>query len=202
MVKVYAWRGIVPVVDPLAFVHPTAVLIGDVIVGPGSYIGPGASLRGDFGRMIVGEGANIQDNCIMHGFPDTDTVVGDWGHIGHGAVLHGCHIGRNAMVGMNSVAMDGVVVGEAAFIAAMSFVKAGTEIPPRSLAQGIPAKVVRALRDEEIAWKETGTKGYQQLAREGLKGVAEVEALSEIPEARRNPARPDLKPKYRMREED
>ncbi len=202
MVKVYAWRGIVPVVDPTAFVHPAAVLIGDVIVGPNSYIGPGASLRGDFGRMIVGEGANLQDNCIMHGFPDTDTVVEDGGHIGHGAVLHGCHIGRNAMVGMNSVVMDGVVVGEAAFIAAMSFVKAGTEIPPRSLAQGIPAKVVRELRDEEIAWKETGTEGYRQLAREGLKGVEEVEALSEIPEARRNTARPDMKPKYKMREED
>ncbi len=201
MVKVYAWRGIVPVVDPLAFVHPAAVLIGDVIVGPGSYIGPGASLRGDFGRMIVGQGANVQDNCVMHGFPETDTIVEDWGHIGHGAVLHGCHIGRNAMVGMNSVVMDGVVVGEAAFIAAMSFVKAGTEIPPRSLAQGIPAKVVRELRDEEIAWKETGTRGYQQLAREGLAAMEAVEALSAVPEERRNVSRPGMQPKYKSRDE-
>ena len=102
MVKVYAFRGVVPVVDATAFVHPAAVLIGDVVVGAGSYIGPGASLRGDFGRMIVGQGANVQDNCVMHGFPETDTVVEDWGHIGHGAVLHGCRIGRNAMIGMNS----------------------------------------------------------------------------------------------------
>ena len=122
----------VPVVDATAFVHPAAVLIGDVVLGAGSYIGPGASLRGDFGRMIVGQGANVQDNCVMHGFPETDTVVEDWGHIGHGAVLHGCRIGRNAMIGMNSVVMDGVEIGESAFVAAMSFVKAGTHIPPRS----------------------------------------------------------------------
>lgn len=200
MVKVYAFRGVVPVVDATAFVHPSAVLIGDVVVGAGSYIGPGASLRGDFGRMIVGQGANVQDNCVMHGFPETDTVVEDWGHIGHGAVLHGCRIGRNAMIGMNSVVMDGVEIGESAFVAAMSFVKAGTVIPPRSLAQGIPAKVVRELRDEEIEWKEVGTKGYQQLAREGLTDMVETEALSEIPSDRRNVGRPVMQPKYKSRE--
>lgn len=200
MVKVYAFRGVVPVVDPTAFVHPAAVLIGDVVVGAGSYIGPGASLRGDFGRMIVGEGANVQDNCVMHGFPETDTVVEDWGHIGHGAVLHGCHIGRNAMVGMNSVVMDGVEIGESSFVAAMSFVKAGSKIPARSLVQGIPAKVVRELRDEEIKWKEVGTKGYQQLAREGLTAMEETEALSEVPADRRNVDRPVMQPKYKSRE--
>jgi len=199
MVKVYALRGVVPVVDPTAFVHPMAVLIGDVIVGPGSYIAPGASLRGDFGRIIVGAGANVQDNCVIHTFPDTDTVVEDWGHIGHGAVLHGCHVCRNAMVGMNSVVMDGVVIGDSAFVAAMSFVKAGTEIPARHLAAGIPAKVVRELRDEEIGWKESGTKGYQQLAREGLADMVEAEALTEVPEDRRNTDRPELIPKYKTR---
>ncbi len=201
MVKVYAFRGVVPVVDPTAFVHPAAVLIGDVVIGAGSYIGPGASLRGDFGRMIVGEGANVQDNCIMHGFPETDTIVEDWGHIGHGAVLHGCRIGRNAMVGMNSVVMDGVEIGEFSFVAAMSFVKAGAKIPPRSLVQGIPAKVVRELRDEEIEWKEEGTRGYQQLAREGQSGMVEAEALSEIPPDRRNVGRPKVRPKYKSRDE-
>jgi phenylacetic acid degradation protein len=200
MVKVYAFRGVVPVVDATAFVHPAAVLIGDVVVGAGSYIGPGASLRGDFGRMIVGQGANVQDNCVMHGFPETDTVVEDWGHIGHGAVLHGCRIGRNAMIGMNSVVMDGVEIGESAFVAAMSFVKAGTKIPPRSLAQGIPAKVVRELRDEEIEWKEVGTRGYQQLASEALTDMVETEALSEIPAERRNVGRPKMQPKYKSRE--
>ncbi|HNO13630.1 MAG TPA: phenylacetic acid degradation protein PaaY, partial [Accumulibacter sp.] len=92
--RVYAIDGIVPVVDPRAFVHPTAVLIGDVIVGPGCYVGPCASLRGDFGRLILERGANLQDSCVMHGFPGTDTVVGEDGHIGHGAVLHGCRVER------------------------------------------------------------------------------------------------------------
>ncbi len=201
MVKVYEFMGVTPFVHPDAYVHPSAVLIGDVIIGPNCYVAPGASLRGDFGRMIVGEGANVQDNCVMHGFPETDTVVEDWGHIGHGAVLHGCLVGRNAMVGMNSVVMDGVEIGESSFIAAMSFVKAGTKIPPRSLVQGIPAKVVRELRDEEIEWKEVGTRGYQQLAREALGGMVEAEALSEVPAERRNVARPKMQPKYKSRDE-
>ena len=101
MVKVYEIDGVRPVVHPSAYVHPSAVLIGDVIVGPRCYIGPLASMRGDFGRLILEEGANLQDTCVMHGFPGEDTVVEVDGHIGHGAVLHGCRIRRNAMVGMN-----------------------------------------------------------------------------------------------------
>ena len=153
MAQVYAIDGIVPVVDPTAFVHPTAVLIGDVIVGPRCYVGPLASLRGDFGRLILSEGANIQDTCVMHGFPSTDTVVEENGHIGHGAVLHGCRIARNVLVGMNAVVMDGAEVGENSIIAAMAFIRANTAIPPRSLVAGIPARVVRELSDDEIAWK-------------------------------------------------
>ena len=153
MANVYAIDGIVPVVEPSAFVHPTAVLIGDVIVGPRCYVGPLASLRGDFGRLMLGEGANIQDTCVMHGFPNSDTVVEENGHIGHGAVLHGCRIGRDVLVGMNAVVMDGAEIGENSIVAAVAFVKAKTTIPPRSLAAGIPARVVRALTDDEIAWK-------------------------------------------------
>src|SRR5438132_14403476 len=120
MVKVYSIDGVTPVIYPTAFVHPSAVLIGDVIVGPRCYIGPGASMRGDFGRLILEEGANLQDTCVMHGFPGSDTVVERDGHIGHGAVLHGCRIGRNALVGMNAVVMDDVVLGEESIVAAMS----------------------------------------------------------------------------------
>ncbi|HEX6012699.1 MAG TPA: phenylacetic acid degradation protein PaaY, partial [Geminicoccaceae bacterium] len=126
MAQVYAIEGIAPVVHPTAFVHPTAVLIGDVIVGPRCYVGPVASLRGDFGRLILGEGANLQDTCVMHGFPNTDTVVEEDGHIGHGAVLHGCRIGRNVLVGMNAVVMDGAEIGESSIVAAMAFVRANT----------------------------------------------------------------------------
>ena len=166
--RVYAIDGIVPVVDPTAFVHPTAILIGDVIVGPGCYIGPAACLRGDFGRLIIERGANVQDTCVMHGFPGTDTVVEEDGHIGHGAVLHGCRIGRNALVGMNAVIMDNAVVGESSIVAACAFVKAGAEIPPRSLAAGTPAKVIRELSEAEVAWKSDGTRTYQDLARRSL----------------------------------
>jgi phenylacetic acid degradation protein len=123
--RVYAIDGLVPVIDPSAYVHPSAVLIGDVIVGPGCYVGPCASLRGDFGRLILGRGANVQDTCVMHGFPGTDTVIEEDGHIGHGAVLHGCRIGRNALVGMNAVIMDNAVLGESSIVAACAFVKAG-----------------------------------------------------------------------------
>jgi phenylacetic acid degradation protein len=178
--RVYAIDGIVPVVDPTAYVHPSAVLIGDVIVGPGCYVGPCASLRGDFGRLILERGANLQDTCVMHGFPGTDTVVEEDGHIGHGAVLHGCRIGRNALVGMNAVIMDNAVVGESAIVAASAFVKAGAEIPARSLAAGMPAKVIRSLSDEEIAWKVDGTRTYQELARRSLATMTECDPLAEI----------------------
>jgi len=192
--RVYAIDGIVPVVDPTAYVHPSAVLIGDVIVGPGCYVGPCASLRGDFGRLILERGANLQDTCVMHGFPGTDTVVEEDGHIGHGAVLHGCRIGRNALVGMNAVIMDNAVIGESSIVAASAFVKAGAEIPPRSLAAGMPAKVIRALSDEEIAWKVDGTRTYQDLARRSLATMTECDPLSEIEPDRKRIHMPEVVP--------
>src|SRR5881396_3796605 len=133
MPRVYAIDGIVPVVEPSAFVHPSAVLIGDVIVGARAYIGPCASLRGDFGRIVVEEGANIQDHCTMHGFPGKDTVAGAESTIGHGAILHGCVVRRGALVGMNAVVNDNAVIGEQSIVAAMAFVKARMEVPPRVL---------------------------------------------------------------------
>lgn len=178
MVKVYEIDGLCPVVHPTAYVHPTAVLIGDVIVGPRCYVGPLASLRGDFGRLILEEGANVQDTCVMHGFPEDDTVVEVDGHIGHGAVLHGCRVGRNAMVGMNAVVMDKAVVGAESIVGAAAFVKAGMVIPPRSLVLGAPAKIVRAVSDEEIAWKSYGTRQYHDLNVRSMRTMREVEALT------------------------
>jgi len=184
MVKVYEIDGVRPVVHPTAYVHPSAVLIGDVIVGPRCYIGPLASLRGDFGRLILEEGANLQDTCVMHGFPEDDTVIEIDGHIGHGAVLHGCRVGRNAMVGMNAVVMDKAVVGAEAIVAAMSFVKAGMVIPPRSMVMGMPAKVVRLLTDDEVRWKSFGTKQYHELTVRSLATMREVEALTAVEQDR------------------
>lgn len=176
----YAIDGLRPVVDPTAYVHPTAVLIGDVIVGPGVYIAPLASLRGDFGRIVLKEGANLQDTCVMHGFPGSDTVVEKDGHIGHGAVIHGCQIGENALIGMNAVIMDGAIIGESCIIAASAFVKAGTEIPARHLAAGTPAKVIKELDDKQISWKRKGTAEYQELARRSLRSMVECAPLTEV----------------------
>ena len=181
----YEIDGLRPVVDATAFVHPSAVLIGDVIVGAGCYIGPVCSLRGDFGRLVLEAGSNVQDTCVMHGFPGTDTVVERDGHIGHGAVLHGCHIGRNALVGMNAVIMDNARIGESAIVAASAFVKAGMEVPPRVLVAGVPAKVVRALSEQEMQWKVEGTRSYQALAVRSLTTMREVTPLKEIEPGRK-----------------
>jgi phenylacetic acid degradation protein len=176
----YALEGVVPVVDATAYVHPTAVLIGDVIVGPGCYVGPCASLRGDFGRIVLERGANVQDNCTIHGFPDQDTVVEENGHIGHGAVLHSCVVRRDALVGMNAVVMDEAEIGACAFVAACAFVPAGMRVPAKSLVAGIPATVRRELGEDEIAWKREGTEIYQDLTRRCLAGLVEAEPLRAV----------------------
>lgn len=194
MVKVYSIEGVTPVVHPSAFVHASAVLIGDVIVGPDCYIGPNACLRGDFGRILIGVGVNIQDCCIVHGFPERDTLVEDNGHIGHGAILHCCRIGRNALVGMNAVVMDKAEVGESSIVAAMAFVKAGMVVPPKCLAAGIPAKVVRELSEQEMAWKIEGTALYQHLARRSLATMTETVALTEVEADRKRILLPEIKP--------
>ena len=176
--RVYSIDGITPVVHPTAFIHPTAVLIGDVIVGARAYIGPAACLRGDFGRIVVEEGANIQDTCMLHGFPGKDTVVGPEVTVGHGAVLHGCVVRRGALIGMNCVVNDNAEVGEDAVVAALAFVKAEARIPARSLAAGIPARVLRQLSDEEIRWKDDNMALYQQLAVRSATSLQAVEALT------------------------
>jgi phenylacetic acid degradation protein len=176
----YEIDGLRPVVDPAAYVHPTAVLIGDVIIGPRCYIGPAASIRGDFGRIVFGEGANLQDTCVVHGFPHADTVVEADGHIGHGAVLHGCVVRRNALVGMNAVVMDDAEVGESAMVAACAFVKAAMRVPPRMLAAGVPARILRELSADELQWKAEGTREYQTLAVRSLATLREVAPLAAV----------------------
>ena len=177
--ETYALEGVRPVIHPTAFVHPTAVLIGDAVVGPRCYVGPGVAMRGDFGRVVLEEGANLQDNGIMHTFPGMDCVIEVDGHVGHGAILHGCRIKRNALVGMNAVVMDGAMIGDGAMVAAMAFVKAGFELPPRMLAVGAPAKILRELSDAEIAWKQEGTRDYQRLAERCRVSLRACEPLTE-----------------------
>ena len=196
---VYEIDGIIPVVHPSAYVHPTAVLIGDVIIGENCYIGPSASLRGDFGRLILKKGSNFQDGCIMHGFPGSDTIVEEDGHIGHGAILHGCIIGRNSLVGMNSTIMDGAIIAEDSLVAAMTFVKPGFTAPPRSMITGSPAVVKRQLSDDDIARKSRGTTEYQNLTRRCMETMRTVAPLREIDENRPRIQIDDLEPLHKHR---
>ncbi len=176
----YSIDGISPVVDPAAFVHPSAVLIGDVIIAAQCYVGPNAVLRGDFGRLVLHAGANLQDTCVMHTFPNMDCIVESDGHIGHGAVLHGCHIGRNALVGMNAVVMDEAIIGEESIVGAGSFIKSGFTCPPRSLVAGSPAKIIRTLEDAEVEWKSQGTAVYHELVRRCFDSLRQVEPLTHV----------------------
>lgn len=175
----YAIDGVIPVVSPQAYVHPTAVLIGDVVIEAGVYIGPFATLRADFGGIRIQKNANVQDSCTIHGFPDSVTLVEEYGHIGHGAILHGCIIRKNVLVGMNSIILDEAEIGENSIIGANSTVKAKAQIPENSLALGSPAKVIRSLDAKEIAWKTKGTEQYIQLTERCLSSMYEIEPLSE-----------------------
>jgi phenylacetic acid degradation protein len=195
---IYEFEGIRPVVDPAAFVHPTAVLIGDVIIGPNCLVGPCAVMRGDIGRLIMKKGSNLQDTCVVHSFPGDDTIIEEDGHIGHGAVLHGCRIKKNAMVGMNAVVMDNAVIGENSFVAAMAFVKAGMEVPDNVLVAGCPAKIIRDLEEKEIAWKGEGTKIYQLLAACHAETGIECEPLREVESDRQRVSLTQHSPKHEL----
>ncbi len=177
---VYSIDGITPVVEPGAFVHPTACLIGDVIVRAGVYIGPGVSLRGDFGRIVIGENSNVQDNSVMHTLPNADLIVEAEGHIGHSAVLHGCHVGRNVMIGIGAILLDLAMVGESSIVAAGALLKTNFSCPPRSLVIGNPAVVKRELSESELAWKIQATQQYKKLTARCLGSLQETRPLSAV----------------------
>jgi len=174
---VYRFQGLVPVVDPTTYVHPTAALIGDVIVGPGCYIAPGASLRGDFGRIVVEADSSIQDSCTLHTSSGSDCFIGRGATLGHGAVLHGCHIGPHTLVGINAVVLDDAEIGEECLVAALALVKSAMKIPPRRLLAGNPARVIRTLSPDQITWRNLGDGEYQRLAREALSDLLECAPL-------------------------
>ena len=199
MPHIYAFLDIVPVIDPTAFVHETAVIIGDVTIGPGCYVGPGASLRGDMGCITIGRGSNIQDNCVAHCFPGADTTLGEDCHVGHGAVLHGCTLGRNVLIGMNAVVMDGALIGDNSIVGAMAFVRAGDTISPRTVVTGIPAMPRRQLSDEDVAWKSSATAAYQELARQSKRTLRLVTPLTAPEPDRRRLAASNLKPLHETR---
>ena len=174
---IFEFKGFIPVIDKSAYVHPLANVIGNVTIGKDVYIGPGAAIRGDWGEIIIKDGSNVQENCTIHMFPGTTVILEESSHIGHGAVIHGAHIGYNCMVGMNSVIMDRVDLGEESIVGAMAFLKADMVVPRRSLVVGNPAKVIKAVSDEMITWKTKGTKLYQTLPGDMHKHANPVEPL-------------------------
>lgn len=177
----YEFNGYKPVVHPTAFVHPQAVVTGNVIIGERVYIGPGCALRGDWGQIIIENHCNVQENCTVHMFPGVTVRLMEKAHIGHGAIIHGATIGRNVLVGMNAVIMDRVQIGDESLIGALSFVKADTIIPARSVVVGNPAKIVKQVTDEMLAWKEQGTEYYMKLPQDCKDGLRRCEPLQEVP---------------------
>ncbi|MFA6059930.1 MAG: transferase hexapeptide repeat family protein [Taibaiella sp.] len=178
---VYSFKGFIPVIHPSSFIHPLATVTGNVIIGKDVYIGPGCALRGDWGGIEIADGCNVQENCTIHMFPGVTVKLEESAHIGHGAIIHGAHIGRNVLVGMNAVIMDDVEVGDESVIGALSFVPANTIIPPRSIVVGNPAKVVKQVSDEMIAWKTKGTQLYQSLPKDMYEHWQVCEPLAEMP---------------------
>jgi phenylacetic acid degradation protein len=178
---IYSFKGFIPVVHETSFVHPQATVTGNVVIGKHCYIGPGAALRGDWGGIVLEDGCNVQENCTIHMFPGVTVVLKEGAHIGHGAVIHGATIGRNCLVGMNSVIMDNVVLGDECIVGALSFIKEGQLFEPRSLIVGNPAKKIKEVSDEMIAWKTKGTQLYQSLPADMQNEWEPCEPLREIP---------------------
>ena len=181
---IYSFKGHIPVVHESSFVHPLAAVTGNVIIGENCYIGPGAAIRGDWGEIILENGVNVQENCTVHMFPGKSIVLKQGAHVGHGAIIHGANLGRNTMVGMNSVIMDGAVIADECIVGAMAFVKAESVFAPRQLIVGNPAKAIKEVSQQMLAWKTAGTKLYQGLPKDCHETLREVEPLREIPKDR------------------
>ena len=181
---IYKFKSHIPVIHESSFVHPQAAVTGNVIIGKDCYIGPGAAIRGDWGEIILEDGVNVQENCTVHMFPGKSIRLKKGAHVGHGAIIHGANLGENCLIGMNSVIMDDAEIGDECIVGAMAFIKAESKIPKRSLVVGNPAKILKTVSDDMIAWKTAGTKLYQRLPADCHESLEIVEPLREVPENR------------------
>ncbi len=181
---IYEFDGYQPVIHESAFVHQTATIIGNVIIGKDVYVGPGAAIRGDWGEIRIEDGCNVQENCVLHMFPGKQVLLKKSAHIGHGAIIHGATVGENCLIGMNAVLMDDVIVGKECIVGALTFIPGETVIEPRKVVVGNPGKIVKDVSDDMIAWKTKGTELYQQLPADSYQGLKECEPLREEPKNR------------------
>lgn len=180
----YSFNGFIPVVDPSSYIHDTASIIGDVIIGKDCYVGPGAVIRGDWGRIIIEDGCNVQENCVVHMFPGKHITFESGAHIGHGAVVHGATLKSNCLIGMNAVIMDGAIVGKNSIVGALSFVKAEEIIPDNHLFAGNPGRIIKEISQEMIEWKTEGTALYQSLPSSCHSSLLPVAPLTSIEDNR------------------
>jgi phenylacetic acid degradation protein len=181
MSNIFEFDGFIPVIHESAYVHENATVTGNVIIGRDVYVGPGAAIRGDWGAIVIEDGCNVQENCTIHMFPGVTVVLEASAHIGHGAVIHGARIGANALIGMNAVVMDNATVGAGCIVGALTFVPADMQIPERKVVVGNPAKIVKDVSDEMLAWKSEGTALYQSLPAKLRETLRAVEPLREMP---------------------
>lgn len=189
---IYSFKEFIPVVHESSFIHPQATVTGDVIIGKNVYVAPGAALRGDWGKIVIEDGCNVQENCTIHMFPGITVLLKEGAHIGHGAIIHGAIIGKNTLIGMNSVIMDNVEIDDECIIGALTFIKSDEKIPRRSLVAGNPGKIIKEVSDEMMQWKTEGTKLYQSLPKEMFAQWKTCEPLREI-----EPGRPGQQMGYR-----
>jgi carbonic anhydrase/acetyltransferase-like protein (isoleucine patch superfamily) len=183
---IYEFDGYKPVIHESAYIHPQAAVTGNVIIGKNVYIGPGAAIRGDWGKIVIEDGCNVQENCTIHMFPGVTVTLHEAAHIGHGAIIHGATIGENTLIGMNAVVMDNVKIGKECIVGALSFIKEGMDIPDRKVVVGNPAKVVKDVTDEMAQWKTEGTGWYQRLPKQLHDTLKECDPLRKVPQDRKD----------------
>ena len=183
---IYSYKNYKPVIHESAYIHPLAAVTGNVIIGKNVYIGPGAAIRGDWGKIVIKDGCNVQENCTIHMFPGVTVTLEEGAHVGHGAIIHGSHLGKNCLIGMNAVIMDNVKIGSGCIVGALTFIKEGMEIPDRKVVVGNPAKIVKDVSDDMLKWKTEGTDWYQRLPKELHETLKECEPLREVPVDRKD----------------
>ena len=174
---IFEFNGIKPVIDSSSFIHPQANVTGNVVIGKNVYVGPGAVIRGDFGKVIIKDGANVQENCTIHMFPGVTVTINEGAHLGHGCIIHGATIGCNSLIGMNAVILDDAIIGKECVVGALTLVNSEMVVADRKVIVGNPGKIIKDVSKDMIAWKSEGTKIYQSLPKDCQKFLKETVPL-------------------------